>query len=94
VENASRIFVISDLHLGGDAPTMMLRPEALAAFIDALPEDHRDSKSLELLIAGDFVDFPAIPRTGGVDAGSHGGGDQAEDADRAAFHDIYAHLSL
>jgi UDP-2,3-diacylglucosamine pyrophosphatase LpxH len=58
---ASSIFVISDLHLGGQPPAMMGRPDRLAAFIDGLPARLGDApgSALELVIAGDFVDFLA-----------------------------------
>ena len=36
-QRASSVFVISDLHLGGQAPAMMGRPGLLASFIDGLP---------------------------------------------------------
>lgn len=64
------VYVISDLHLGGDHPTpdspgfrMMTRPEVLAAFIRRLA---RSEGGTELVINGDFVDFLAesIPGEG------------------------------
>lgn len=54
----TRLFVISDLHLGGDPP-MMGRPDQLESFIDALPDSDATSET-ELVIAGDFVDFLAV----------------------------------
>lgn len=60
-ERATRAIVISDLHLGGSPPYMMSRPERLAAFLDGLPASLRDDEMLELVIAGDFIDFLAIP---------------------------------
>ena len=62
-KRATRAIVISDLHLGGAPPTMMSRPALLASFIDSLPPSANDAPgaALELVIAGDFVDFLAIP---------------------------------
>jgi UDP-2,3-diacylglucosamine pyrophosphatase LpxH len=57
--DAKRVFVISDLHLGGD-PAMMSRPQWLGEFIDSLPARLKVDESLELIINGDFVDFLAI----------------------------------
>ncbi|MFY9556282.1 MAG: metallophosphoesterase, partial [Blastocatellia bacterium] len=57
---AQRVFVISDLHLGGSPPTMMSTPERLARFIDSLPARLQPDETLELVIAGDFVDFLAV----------------------------------
>jgi UDP-2,3-diacylglucosamine pyrophosphatase LpxH len=61
IRHASSVFVISDLHLGGPAPAMMGRPALLASFIDGLPARLGDAPAsgLELVIAGDFVDFLA-----------------------------------
>ena len=61
MKTVSRLFVISDLHLGGDAPSMMSHPEALSSFIDGLPAHRGTDEDVELVIAGDFVDFLAIP---------------------------------
>ena len=60
-QRASSVFVVSDLHLGGQAPAMMGRPGLLASFIDGLPKRAEESpgSALELVIAGDFVDFLA-----------------------------------
>lgn len=55
----TRVFVISDIHLGGD-PAMMSRPYLLEHFIDQLPLQLEAGESLELVIAGDFIDFLAI----------------------------------
>lgn len=52
------IVVISDLHLGGSRHPMMSRPIQLAHFIRELPK--RAPGPLELVIAGDFVDFLAV----------------------------------
>jgi len=52
--------VISDLHLGGVAPYMMSQPQRLAAFIASLPQRLAPAEALELVIAGDFIDFLAI----------------------------------
>ena len=57
----ARLVVISDLHLGGMSPTMMSRPKELGAFIGGLPQRLGDGERLELVIAGDFVDFLSIP---------------------------------
>jgi UDP-2,3-diacylglucosamine pyrophosphatase LpxH len=57
---ARRVFVISDLHLGGEPPTMMSTPDRLAAFIESLPSRLQSDEQLELVINGDFVDFLAI----------------------------------
>jgi UDP-2,3-diacylglucosamine pyrophosphatase LpxH len=40
---------------------MMSRPERLAAFLESLPASLLDDETLELVIAGDFIDFLAIP---------------------------------
>jgi len=53
--------VISDLHLGGVEPCMMSQPQRLAAFIASLPQRLAEDEQLELVIAGDFIDFLAIP---------------------------------
>jgi len=58
---ATRLIAISDLHLGGVAPYMMSNPERLAAFIDSLPGRLAADETLELVIAGDFIDFLAVP---------------------------------
>ena len=58
---ATRLIVVSDLHLGGSEPCMMSRPDALAAFVDGLPARLRADERLDLVIAGDFVDFLAMP---------------------------------
>lgn len=60
-KTARRLIVISDLHLGG-RPPMMGRPKLLASFIDALPSIVEPHEALELVIAGDFVDFLAIEK--------------------------------
>lgn len=59
---ATRAIVISDLHLGGSPPYMMSQPMRLAAFLDALPSKLSADEHLELVIAGDFIDFLAIPK--------------------------------
>lgn len=56
-----RVVVISDLHLGGRAPTMMTSGARLARFITGLPARRRDGEALELVIAGDFIDILAEP---------------------------------
>lgn len=60
-QQAVRAIVISDLHLGGSPPYMMSRPDRLASFLDSLPAKLRHDETLELVIAGDFIDFLAIP---------------------------------
>jgi UDP-2,3-diacylglucosamine pyrophosphatase LpxH len=57
---AIRLIVISDLHLGGTHSRMMSNPDSLAKFLRNLPELDAD-EVLELVIAGDIVDFLAIP---------------------------------
>lgn len=57
---ATRVAVISDLHLGGDPPAMTSRPERLVEFLDGLPAALAADEDLHLVIAGDFVDFLAI----------------------------------
>lgn len=64
----TRIFVISDLHLGGDAPAMMSFPQVLAEFITSVPTRIRPDEAIELVIAGDVIDFLAIELGGKVDA--------------------------
>ena len=57
---AKRVFVISDLHLGGSAPQMMSRPDTLAEFITQLSSISSSHESIELVMAGDIIDFLAI----------------------------------
>lgn len=57
--HARRVVVISDLHLGGAGPRMMSRPDLLGESIDGLPARLEPDEQLELVIAGDFVDFLA-----------------------------------
>lgn len=55
-----RVFVISDLHLGGSSEPMLGHPERLVAFLDALARLSRaDGLDVELVINGDFIDFLA-----------------------------------
>lgn len=56
---ARRVIVISDLHIGGKAPAMMSSGDRLARFIRGLPAQRLVDESLELVIAGDFIDFLA-----------------------------------
>ncbi|WP_437715389.1 metallophosphoesterase [Sorangium sp. So ce448] len=60
-----RLFVISDLHLGGEPPCMMSHPHRLAAFIRSIAEPGAD-EAVELVIAGDFVDYLALAVPGGA----------------------------
>ncbi|WP_437486166.1 metallophosphoesterase [Sorangium sp. So ce1014] len=60
-----RLFVISDLHLGGKPPCMMSRPDRLATFIRSIAEPGAD-ETVELVIAGDFVDYLAVALPGGA----------------------------
>ena len=59
--HATRLIVISDLHLGGEAPAMMSQPTRLATFIAQLPQHLRPDEQLELVLAGDLIDFLAMP---------------------------------
>jgi len=67
---SSRVYIISDLHIGG-APgadgdrgfRILTRTEALVAFIQALARPN-DGVPNELVINGDFVDFLAEKREG------------------------------
>lgn len=58
---ATRLIIISDLHLGGTEPYMMSKPQQLAEFIERLPALAAEDEMLELVINGDFIDFLAIP---------------------------------
>ena len=55
----TRLVVVSDLHLGGSHLPMMSRPPELDAFIHGLRGGLKTDERLELVIAGDFVDFLA-----------------------------------
>ena len=57
---AKRVFIISDLHLGGTEKPVMSRPDLLATFIHWCRQKREGSGSVELVIAGDFIDFLAI----------------------------------
>lgn len=63
----TRIFVISDLHLGGDMPPMMSFPEVLASFITSLPGRTKPDEAIQLVIAGDVIDFLAIALDGAAE---------------------------
>jgi UDP-2,3-diacylglucosamine pyrophosphatase LpxH len=65
MRRATRVIVISDLHLGGEAPWMMSCPDRLADFIARLPARLADGEDLELVINGDFVDFLSVPPLAG-----------------------------
>lgn len=56
----TRLIIISDLHLGGVEPPMMSQPQRLAEFLEHLPALAAANETLELVIAGDFIDFLAI----------------------------------
>ena len=58
---ATRVMIISDLHLGGVAPYMMSQPQHLAAYLAWLTTITAADETLELVIAGDVIDFLAIP---------------------------------
>lgn len=52
------VYIVSDLHLGGDPEfRMMTEPERLAAFISAIAAHDASTDKQELVINGDFVDF-------------------------------------
>jgi UDP-2,3-diacylglucosamine pyrophosphatase LpxH len=57
----ARLIVISDLHLGGESPAMMSHPKELGGFISGLPGRLAPDEALDLVIAGDFVDFLSEP---------------------------------
>lgn len=63
----TRIIVISDLHLGGSPPAMMSFPGRLAEFIAGLPGSCAAGEALELVLAGDVIDFLAIELDGHTD---------------------------
>lgn len=56
---AHRVIVISDLHIGGKAPAMMSSGDRLGRFVRRLTSLRLEDESLELVIAGDFIDFLA-----------------------------------
>ena len=57
-----RIFIISDLHIGGAFAPMLGHPEKLSRFLDELSSHQRaEGETIELVINGDFVDFLALP---------------------------------
>lgn len=66
---ARQVFVISDLHVGGDYPhsddpedrgfRISTQVPALAAFVTALADKQPEAPSIELVINGDFIDFLA-----------------------------------
>ncbi|WP_437545619.1 metallophosphoesterase [Sorangium sp. So ce367] len=53
-----RVIVISDLHIGGHKSPMLGHPEVLADFLRQLAA-YEGHDELELVIAGDFIDFLA-----------------------------------
>ena len=56
-----RLVVISDLHIGGSEHPMLGHPEVLTDFLGQLAEHaaHLGRDALELVVAGDFIDFLA-----------------------------------
>jgi hypothetical protein len=58
MSKSRRVVVISDVHIEPEA-RMMSQPEKLGEFIGALTP--LDADELELVIAGDFIDFLALP---------------------------------
>lgn len=57
-----RIFVISDLHIGGNEHPMLGHPEILEDFLNRLAaQSQMRNDELELVINGDFIDFLAHP---------------------------------
>ncbi|WP_441286182.1 metallophosphoesterase [Sorangium sp. KYC3313] len=65
-----QVFVISDLHLGGEPGFEMCSPRGqglLAAFIRAVTSSHQAGRDAHLVLAGDVVDFlaekPSAPFT-------------------------------
>ena len=68
---SKKVYVISDLHLGGEPPSatsrgfrMMKHPEKLAAFLALLLRERTADTQVELVINGDFVDFLADESAG------------------------------
>jgi UDP-2,3-diacylglucosamine pyrophosphatase LpxH len=54
------VYVISDLHIGGDTTPMLGHPEKLVNFLHGLAKSPRTAKQdVELVINGDIVDFLA-----------------------------------
>jgi len=58
-DRAKRVFIFSDLHLGGVQPSMMSSGPRLARCLAGLPGRLRPDERMEVVIAGDFVDFLA-----------------------------------
>lgn len=58
---ATRAIVISDIHLANGQPDMISNPALLTHFIHHLPSlfpvDTQNNEQLELIIAGDFIDY-------------------------------------
>ncbi len=58
---ATRAVVISDIHLANGQPDMISNPAILTQFIHQLPNlfpvDKESNEQLELIIAGDFIDY-------------------------------------
>ena len=60
-QRATRAVVISDIHLANGQPDMISNPATLTQFINQLPQvfpvDTVAREQLELIIAGDFIDY-------------------------------------
>jgi UDP-2,3-diacylglucosamine pyrophosphatase LpxH len=64
-----RVYIISDLHLGGDYPRpgerstrgfrLCTHPDAIASFVDAVAQEVEEQGPRELILNGDTVDFLA-----------------------------------
>jgi UDP-2,3-diacylglucosamine pyrophosphatase LpxH len=53
-----RVIILSDLHVGGGNVPMLGHPELLTDFLSQLAE-HPERRDVELVVAGDFIDFLA-----------------------------------
>lgn len=94
------IIVISDLHLGGSPPAMMSFPGRLVRFIKDLPGKLVPGEALELVLAGDVIDFLAIELEGRTDAWTADPGRarakllSALERDRPVYDALADHLEL
>jgi UDP-2,3-diacylglucosamine pyrophosphatase LpxH len=89
-----RAIVISDLHLGGEAPRMMNHPDELARFITQLPTRLNRDEKLELVINGDFVDFLAVlPDTRWSEAAADDAKRKIEATVRGFFEPVFRALA-